>query len=395
MTERTTGDGADPAQAARQPWQERNDYFETLFADPDLIWMGQNTNHLPSHPDVKRAMIEAIEQEAYHVYAPPAGLAELRRAIIDDFGVSGADAIVTDGAIEGLYHACRHVIRPGDRMITTDPTWTWPGRFARLSGAEVVALPIYEADQNYRLTAEQLAAAVDDGGARLIYLVDPLNPLGIRYTAPEIEAFTDIARQAEAYLIHDCTYRHFADGHTLAYTFYPERTITTYSFSKWLGGAGLRVGALMANPTLLDELADGQPNSLGSNVVSQIGAIAGLATRQEWFPGINRISRHNQDLIGAAVDGVDGLAMPISPSHGNFVAIDCHGGAIPPEALCQAFLERGIMIRHAGYHTERYADRFIKVSTTVPTDQAEQFCRLLPEVTAAALAAPPSFGQHY
>ncbi len=378
-----------------QPYQLRSNHFEELFANPDLIWMGQNTNHLPSHPDVKRAMVAAIENETYHAYAPPAGLAELRRLILDDFDVADADALITDGAIEGLYHACRHFIRPGDRMITTDPTWTWPGAFSRLSGAEVVGLPIYEAAQNYKLTADQLAAAVADGGARLIYIVDPLNPLGIRYTEAEIEAFATIARDAEAYLIHDCTYRHFADGHTLAYRYYPERTITTYSFSKWLGAAGMRIGALMARPSLLETLSNGQPNSLGSNVVSQLGAIAGLKTKNEWFPEVLRVSRHNQDLIHAAVQQVDELSMPIYPSHGNFVAIDSHAAGISPDALCDGFLRRGIMIRHAGYHTERYADRFIKVSTTVETHQAERFCDVLPTVVAEALAGQPTTDNHY
>jgi aspartate/methionine/tyrosine aminotransferase len=378
-----------------EQYQRRSNHFEALFANPKLIWMGQNTNHLPSHPDVKRAMIAAIEDEVYHSYAPPAGLAELRRLILDDFEVSDADALITDGAIEGLYHACRHFIRPGDRMITTDPTWTWPGAFAKLSGAEVVALPIYEADQNYKLTADQLAAAVADGGARLIYIVDPLNPLGICYTAEEIEAFAAIARSAEAYLIHDCTYRHFAYGHTLAYRYYPERTITTYSLSKWLGAAGLRIGALMARPSLLQTLSNGQPNSLGSNVVSQLGAIAGLKAKDEWFPEVLRISRHNQGLIHAAVQQIDELTMPIFPSHGNFVAIDCSRAGISPEALCDGFLRRDIQIRHAGYHTDRYADRFIKVSTTVPTQHTQQFCDVLPAVVTEALASQPATEKHY
>ena len=368
-------------------YQERNEHFEALFANPDLIWMGQNTNHLPTHPAVKQAMINAIEDEAFHVYAPPVGLSELRRLIIEDFGVSGADAVITDGAIEGLYHACRHLIRPSDRMVTTDPTWLWPTAFAKLSGAEVVALPIYEAAQNYKLLPDQLAAAVADGGARLIYLVDPLNPLGISYAADEIEAFARIARDAGAYLIHDCTYRHFAEGHTLAYDFYPERTITTYSFSKWLGLAGMRIGALMAQPQLLDLLCEPQPNALGSNVVSQLGAIAGLRTKDEWFPEVARISRANQELIRRAVEPIDGLSMPIYPSQGNFVAIDCHEAGLAPELLCERLLADGILIRHAGYHTDRYADRFVKVSTTVPTHQAERFCALLPTAVAAAAGA--------
>ncbi len=378
-----------------EPYQRRNQHFEELFANPDLLWMGQNTNHLPTHPEVKRAMITAIADEAYHAYAPPSGMAELRALILEDFAVSGADVLMTDGAIQGLYHVCRHLLEPGDRMLTTDPTWLWPAAFSRLAGAEVVALPIYEPDQKYKLTPDQLSSAVADGNARLIYLVDPLNPLGISYTTSEIKAFASIARSANAYLIHDCTYRHFADGHTLAYTFYPERTITTYSFSKWLGLAGLRIGALMARPSLLEALSDGQPNALGSNVISQIGALAGLKTKGEWLPDVTRVSRLNQDIIYDAVSAIDGLRMPIYPSAGNFVAVDCYDTGFSPELLCELFLRHNILIRHAGYHTERYAGRFVKVSTTVPIEQAEHFCRVLPTVMAEAAMTETATGRFY
>ena len=370
-----------------EPYQVRNQHFEALFANPDLIEMGQNTNHLPTHPDVKRAMIESIEAEEYHAYAPPAGMEELRRLMLADYGVDGADVLVTDGAVEGLYHACRHLMRPGERMITTDPGWKWPAAFSRLSGGEVVALPIYDAAQDYKLTPAQLETAVADGGARLIYLIDPLNPLGIMYTADEIAAFARIARDADAYLIHDCTYRHFAEGHTLAFDFYPERTITTYSCSKWLGIAGLRIGGLIAIPSLIETLSDGQPNSLGSNVVSQRAAIAGLKAKPEWFPEVQRVQRGNQALIHDAVAPINGLSMPVYPSQGNFIVIDSSAAGIKPETLCELYLERNILVRHAGYHTERFADRFIKVGTTVPREHAERFCTALPEVVAAALDA--------
>ena len=370
-----------------EPYQLRNQHFETLFGNPDLIEMGQNTNHLPTHPAVKQAMIDSIASEEYHSYAPPAGMQELQRLMLRDYGVDGADVLVTDGAVEGLYHACRHLMRPGDRMITTDPGWKWPSAFSRLSGGEVVALPIYDAAQDYKLTPEQLEAAVADGGARLIYLIDPLNPTGITYTADEIEAFARIARDAEAYLIHDCTYRHFADGHTLAYDYYPERTITTYSCSKWLGIAGLRIGGLIAIPSLIDFLSDGQPNSLGSNVVSQRGAIAGLKAKAEWFPEVQRIQQQNQAMIHDAVAPINGLFMPVYPSGGNFVIIDTSDAGISPETLCDLYLKRNILIRHAGYHTERFADRFVKVGTTVPTEHAALFCAALPEIVAEALNA--------
>jgi hypothetical protein len=82
-----------------------------------------------------------------------------------------------------------------------------------------------------------------------------LNPLGGRYQAEELTAIVELARRTRSLIVHDCTYRHFADGHLLAATLYPEGTFTTYRFSKWLGLAGLRLGAVVAAPELLARLA--------------------------------------------------------------------------------------------------------------------------------------------
>ena len=76
--------------------------------------------------------------------------------------------------------------------------------------------------------------------------------------------------------------------------------------------------------------------------------------------------------------------MPVYPSNGNFVVIDCSAAGIAPETLVTLYLERGIMIRQAAYQSKNYADRFVKVSTTVPEWQAQRFCEILPEVVAAA-----------
>lgn len=68
------------------------------------------------------------------------------------------------------------------------------------------------------LTAAQIATVIEP--CSLIYLIDPLNPLGSSYTAKELADIVEVARASDSYLIHDATYRHFADAHTLAATLY-------------------------------------------------------------------------------------------------------------------------------------------------------------------------------
>lgn len=373
-------------------FEARNAYFDRLCGTPGLMWLGQNTNHFDPHPAVLRAAIAALEDGSYHAYAPPAGFEALRRLIVADLGLAGTDAcaFVTDGAVEALYNVCRNVCAPGTDFVTTNPSWAWPMQFARQAGAEVVELPIYDPAQGYKLSIEQLRAAVGPR-TRVIYLVDPNNPLGTCHTREEIEAIAGIARSVGAYLIHDATYAHFADDFTPAYLFYPERAIVTYSFSKWLGLAGLRLGAIVAHPGVVETMASAPPNNLGSNVVSQRAAIAGLETKAGWFPQVKARLRRNQAAVKAAVDAVPGLSLPVYPSQANLLVIETVEAGIRPEALVAAYQERGIMIRQGAYHTRRFGHRFVKVSLTVPETWADAFAVELPRMVerARGIDAPP------
>ena len=366
---------------------ERNRHFDRLVGRQDIKWLGQNTNHADPHPAVLEAMTDCLARGEYHLYAPPLGLEALRAAILEDLHLEPGrfEAIVTDGAIEGLYHACRTLLGPGDEMLVADPGWLWPRAFAREAGAKVVEVPIYDEACGYRLRPQDLEARVTER-SRLIYLVDPNNPTGAIQTAQEIEEIARIARAAGALVIHDCTYRHFARGHSLLAPHYPEGTVTTYSFSKWLGLAGLRVGAVVAAPDLAERLATAPPNNLGSSILAQRAAIAGLRTKEAWFPAVDAAQRANQQRIKAAADAIEGYRLAVYPSHGNFVALDVGEAGVDPEALCQAYLDKDILIRQGGYHSQRFASRFVKISTTVPEAWVEAFCDLLPEATEQARA---------
>jgi aspartate/methionine/tyrosine aminotransferase len=369
--------------APMKPFEVRNAHFDRLVNTPGLRWMGQNTNHAKPHAAVIEAMERCIRDEEFHIYAPPAGLEELRQGIVSDLGLKDHAALVSDGAVSSLYHVCHTLLQPGDEFITTDPTWNWPMAFARSVGATVTEIPIYGAEYGYRLAPERLAAAITPK-TRIVYLVDPNNPLGTACTSAEIKSIAAIVEAAGAYLIHDCTYRHFAHSHELAAKHYRERTLTIYSFSKWLGLAGLRVGAVVADPDLIERLAGSPPNNLGSSILSQRAALAGLKIKSEWFPGVLAQQRANQRLINDAVKGIPGLEMPVYPSNGNFIVIECEKAGVKPEALVAAFQEHKIMIRQGAYHTPTFGDRFIKVSTSVPSLWVEEFVALLPATVERA-----------
>ncbi len=328
-------------------------------------------------------MLDCIRNEAYHVYAPPFGLQELRQLVVENLGLDEMSTLITDGAVAGLYHICHTFLRPGDELVTTDPTWEWTVKFASSAGATVRKINIYGSEFSYRLSPDRLRAEVGKR-TRCIYLIDPNNPLGTSCSESEIRQICDLAQSLNAYLIQDCTYRDFSHQHHLAANYYPERTITMWSFSKWLGVAGLRVGAIIANSDLIETLSSAPPNILGSNIVAQHGAVAGLKCKSDWFPQVLAITRENQSKVHEAVKEIPGLSVPVYPSDGNFLIVECKNTGASPEAICRLMDERNVMVRQGSYHSEQFGDRFIKVSLSVPREWVEAFCQYLPEVVQQA-----------
>ncbi|MFC5747489.1 pyridoxal phosphate-dependent aminotransferase [Actinomadura rugatobispora] len=345
--------------------------FEFLLNRPGVAWMGQNTTHLEPPPEVLDALLRSTRAHEFQLYAPALGFEELRELIVEDLGLPGMAAWITDGAVGGLHHICTALAGDITRLITTDPGWPWPGRFAGLENVPVSTVEVYGAGHGCRMTAGQLANTIEAGS--LIYLIDPLNPLGSRYERDELAAIAELARETGSLIVHDCTYRHFADGHTLAAELYPEGTLTTYSFSKWLGLAGLRLGAVVAAPSLLSRLTAVPSNPLGANIQAQRAAIAGLKVKGPWLDRLRATNRHNQEIVCRAVDDSGLGSVVVRPSHGNFLAVDIGAGSRTSEEICRALLDQDIFIRPGTYQSPRFGERFVKISTSVPTEWAERF----------------------
>ena len=358
--------------------------FDQLHRAENIIWMGQNTNHLPAHPKVKEALLRSIQDQSFNLYAPPYGLEELRELVLNDLNGNNsnnaAQVLITDGAIAGLYLVCKRFANSQTSVVTSDPTWIWPLKFCLNEGASIRCIPIYDKESDFKLKAQVLDAEFSKSENSILYLVDPLNPLGSSYERNELQAIAEVAKTHDVLIVHDCTYRDFAFEHHLMRDFYPKKTITTYSFSKWLGIAGLRTGAIIADDPVYSYLLEDQANTLGSNILGQKAAIAAYKIKDDWISSINNIQRRNQNLIKSSVDSLSVLKPLVFPSNGNFLAIECLEQQISANAIARALMKRGIFVRTSDYHSDVFKDDFLKISTTVPEAWVIKLCNELPSV---------------
>lgn len=386
-----TGDNPIPHGADPGPGDVALDPFRFAHENRDKIaWMSQNTNQLPTTPAVKAAIDEALAFGEHTYYPYNKGIFGLPEATLADLGLTpeGHDVHITHGALEAVDIVNRAILRPGDEVIASDPSFLPIHHQVRLVGARMVELPIYHPP--WKLTAEQIQEAITDKTA-MILLIDPLNPLGSEYKREEVRAIAEVAKDHDLMLLHDITYRDFAYSPSLAGEWAPEHTVYAVSFSKNLGLAGLRVGALVAGKPIMERCRIHFPNVLGTNVLGQRAALAALQTKRDWFPRLLETCRENERRIKACVDKIEGLFIPVHPSGTNTLCIDVSGRGIDPVALENELLTRHhVFIRNGPYLSKRFGARFVRVSFSVPPEHCDRFVAAFPEAVEAVTRGKPA-----
>ncbi|UCF08566.1 MAG: pyridoxal phosphate-dependent aminotransferase [Thermoplasmata archaeon] len=346
----------------------------------EIVWMSQNTNTIPTSPEIEEAIIESAKSREYNLYPYAPGVFGLQEAIYQDLGISPEefDCLITPGGIEALYILNRALLSRGNNVIASDPSFMPIHHQIRLSRAEALELPVYQ--EPWKLTIGQVSEAINEK-TKMFLLIDPLNPLGTPYTKDEVKAFCDIARDNDLWMIDDITYRDFADEHTLTTDFYPEKTIITYSFSKNCGFAGMRIGALIAPKEVMNELRPFNTNVLSVNIMAQRAALAALETKEQWMGRVVSISRKNQEHIRNCVDAVEGAFLPVYPSHTNMFVIDISQTGIDPDEVEKKMLfDHDVFFRGGNYLSKRFGPRFVRTSFSIPEEQCLRFCGAFPNV---------------
>ena len=352
-----------------------NEFFDYLYKKEDLIWMGQNTNHLQKDKGIEDALIAGAKKRDYCKYPPPEGFPELKELILKDLELDPNlfDVQVTASATESLYLAISTSLYHVTNTIASDPGYLIINNFCNRFGNHVKEVPIYNEECGYKLTPELIKENIDME-TKLIVLIDPLNPIGTAYTKDEIKEIAEIAKENNIIVLHDITYKDFARDHTLVAKYAPEHTITIYSFSKIFGMAGLRIGAVISSPDLMRPIRASVINDLGTNSLAQEAGIAGLHSKSSWIEYIKETCFKNQELIKEAVDETPGAFLPVYPSDANMMVIDISQTGVKPEDLSEYLLEeKNIFVREGNYTSKRFGDRYIRVSYSIPTSEVMEF----------------------
>ena len=260
-----------------------------------------------------------------------------REAAAACFGVSADHVLLTNGLDEGILAAAAAAFRDRTGAIPETvgvaPAFDMYEVCTTALGGRMVTVPL---DGNYDLDTAALVAAITPA-TRIVFLANPHNPSG---RPIPLDALRDLARRiAPVVLFVDEVYADFS-GESLiqpgVFTALPNLLVGR-TFSKAYGLAGLRIGAVVGAPRLLEPVRRVvPPYSVNAWAAAALPAAIADRAYRDWYLGQAAASR---DLLEEACRA---LALRTWPSAANFVLV--HVGERAP-AIVAALGARGVLVR--------------------------------------------------
>lgn len=172
---------------------------------------------------------------------------------VDMFAVEGGTA-----AMSYIFNSLREnqILFPGDTIALGTPIFTPYIEMPELKDFRLHTVQIKaDPDNGWQFGKSELDKLLNPS-VKAFFLVNPSNPPAVQMSAENLEYLAGIvAARPDLLIITDDVYATFADDFTSIFAVCPHNTILVYSFSKYFGSTGWRLGVIaMHEDNVVDRL---------------------------------------------------------------------------------------------------------------------------------------------
>jgi len=266
------------------------------------------------------AVLQALSSAPLTAYPDPA-CTTLQAALGAHHGVPADHILCANGSVALIHAVARCCLAPGDTALIVGPTFGEYQLAISLTGARAVEV--------VATTAAEVLAAVAVHQPRLLFLCNPNNPTGLRWSG------ADLARIRQAvFVVLDEAYAGFLRPPPPPS--WSRSQLVLRSLTKDRGLAGLRLGYAVAPPDVLRPLSV-LLTPWGVNDIAQRAALAALSCRADYEAAIDRMWAERARLIAA----IQELGISVTAGEAPFFLIAVGRASW----VCAALLEQGVMVR--------------------------------------------------
>jgi len=219
------------------------------------------------------------------------------------------DLFATEGATAAMIYVFKslkenHILKPGDHIAIITPIFSPYLEIPLLNDFQLV--PVYvegNEDMGWQVPASEMNK-LNDTKIKALFMVNPMNPGSASMRAESVNSLVEIIKTGRNDLIvlTDTVYAPFVDEFHDILGKMPENTIGVYSYSKYFGVTGWRLGVIMLHK---NNIIDRMIAKLPKRYKKQLNVRYGIdSTEPETIKFIDRIVMDSRDVALAHTGGL-------------------------------------------------------------------------------------------
>lgn len=294
------------------------------LADPGVKFLRSAVSYVRDHLGISAGdfiyeMSEAILGCNYPVPDRMLALSEqivnqyIRKEMIDMHPFTGEfDLFATEGgtaAMTYIFDSLREnkILGPGDHIALGLPIFTPYIEIPKLNDYRLNTVEI-QADEgnNWQFPNTELDKLLDNK-VKAFFLVNPSNPPSVKLSDDNLRRLQNIVSiRPDLIILTDDVYGTFADNFTSLFATCPQNTILVYSYSKYFGATGWRMGVIaMHRNNIIDKMISRLPDADKKELHERYESIA---TEPDDLKFIDRMVADSRTV---ALNHTAGLATPV------------------------------------------------------------------------------------
>ena len=344
-----------------------------------VINMGIGSPDLAPHPEVIKALSNAMEHPRAHMYQSYQGLPELRSAIAafyhKHYQVTldpNAEVLPLMGSKEGIMHISMAFLNKGDQVLFPNPGYPTYAAVTKLVEAEPVLYNL-TASNHWQPDFEALEA-LDTSRVKIMWINYPHMPTGTEAQAETFDRLIAWAKARNVLLVNDNPYSFVLTEEPQSILSRPgamDVAIELNSLSKSFNMAGWRVGMLSGKAESIQAVLKVKSNmDSGMFFGIQQGAIAALKADNVWFESLNKIYSKRRKLVEQLATKLGAVYDP--KSVGLFVWAKLPSGAVDAETFIDKILQEQHIFITPGTIFGSQGEGYIRFSLCVSEATVEE-----------------------
>tara|TARA_B100001559_G_scaffold148371_1_gene124437 strand:- start:841 stop:1986 length:1146 start_codon:yes stop_codon:yes gene_type:complete len=263
-----------------------------------IINMGIGSPDIPPDREVINALKKSLSHPKASMYQSYQGLPELRKAISNfyknNYNVTvdySSEVLPLMGSKEGIMHISMAFLNKGDKVLIPNPGYPTYSSVTKILEAEPVFYDLVE-ENNWQPDWKYLES-IDSNKIKLMWINYPNMPTGAKTDLNTLDRLIDWAKSRKIILVNDNPYSFILNDNPISILSRKgafEVCLELNSLSKTFNIAGWRVGMLLGNKNYIKDVVKIKSNmDSGMFYGIQIGAIASLNLKKDWFKSLNEI----------------------------------------------------------------------------------------------------------